>query len=123
MGAPTKLTVSLLACGLGGMLVACASTPQPAIDPQADCIGPHAPQPRLGSCGWPRDVREFVARRDLCDHFRGEEAYNAQRGAFLVKRMGQTCTGSDAALARLKAKYRQNTALLPMLNTFEDSIE
>ena len=33
----------------------------------------------------PADVATFVERRDLCDHFRGEEPYDEQRRKFLNK--------------------------------------
>jgi hypothetical protein len=32
----------------------------------------------------PADVAKFKDRRDLCDHFRGEEPYDEERRAFLA---------------------------------------
>ena len=123
MAAPTEWFRLLLACGLACMLAACATAPTRGVDPQADCIGSDAPQSRPGSCAWPRDVRAFVARRDLCDHFRGEEPYDAERAAFLAKRTRQTCSGSDATLMRLRQRYANDPVLSGLLAGFEHPIE
>lgn len=115
------------------MLVACAGAPQRTHDAQADCIGPDAPRSRPGSCAWPRDVRTFVARRDGCDHFRSEplptpdearmDADERERRTFLLRMMRRSCSGSDAQLAKLRAKYGHDSILGPVLADFEHPIE
>lgn len=71
----------------------------------------------------PTDVAVFVDRRDGCDHFRGEEPYDAERGAFLAERMKRLCSGSDAALARLRRIHADDKAAIAALARFEDRIE
>jgi hypothetical protein len=71
----------------------------------------------------PPDVARFVERRDLCDHFRGEEPYDAERREFLEKRMRQHCTGTDAQLAALKKKYKNRPRIVTKLNEYEAIIE
>ena len=71
----------------------------------------------------PDDVAKFVARRDLCDHFRGEEPYDAERRRFLEKNLSEYCTGTDRELAALKGKYRAHEAVIRKLGTYEETIE
>jgi hypothetical protein len=67
----------------------------------------------------PLDIARYVERRDLCDHFRGEEAYNAERREFLKQRMQEYCVGTDARLARLKRKYKRQSKVMSKLNEYE----
>lgn len=71
----------------------------------------------------PPDVAELVERRDLCDHFRGEEPDDAERKAFLGKAIGDLCTGTDQRLASLKVKYSSNPVVTAKLNQYEEDIE
>jgi len=71
----------------------------------------------------PPDVAAFVERRDLCDHFRGEDPYDEERAAFLKENIERYCTGTDAELARLKDKYSGDKAVMDILNGYEDDIE
>ena len=67
----------------------------------------------------PTDVAAFVDRRNGCDHFRGEEPYDAERGAFLAERMKRLCSGSDAALARLRSIHAHDKAAIAVLARFD----
>jgi hypothetical protein len=71
----------------------------------------------------PEDVARFVERRDACDHFRGEEPYDAKRREFLEQQMLKLCVGSDKQLAELKKKYRSNRTIMTKLNEYEAQIE
>lgn len=71
----------------------------------------------------PPDVERFVQRRDLCDHFRGEEPYDAERRAFLEKRIRKFCTGTDAKLAALKRKYKGRSDVMAKLSEYETTSE
>jgi hypothetical protein len=71
----------------------------------------------------PQDVALFIARRDLCDHFRGEDAYDAERKEFLAKRMHEYCDGTDGRLAALKKKYRAKREVMARLSGYETKIE
>ncbi len=72
---------------------------------------------------YPFDVEEFIDRREICDHFRGEEPYDADRAKFLTEQIMETCTGSDNELQKLKQKYKDNDDILQLLNGFEEEIE
>jgi hypothetical protein len=71
----------------------------------------------------PQDVSSFIEKRDLCDHFRGEDPYDEERRAFLEENLVKFCTGTDAALAELKQKYHNNPSIMDVLNRYEDKIE
>ena len=73
--------------------------------------------------GSPRDVSNFIARREQCDHFRGEEAHDAKRRATLEAKLKEFCTGTDAELAALKKKYSADKAVHKTLSRFDPSIE
>jgi hypothetical protein len=69
------------------------------------------------------DVAVFLKRCEGCGHFRGEEAYDEERGKFLIQAKKETCTGTDAELARLRRVYAGNAAVIAALTNLEDSIE
>jgi hypothetical protein len=71
----------------------------------------------------PVDVAEFKDRRDLCDHFRGEEPYDEERRKFLAENVRTYCTGTDRELALLKTKYKDNIAVVRILGLYEEHIE
>ena len=71
----------------------------------------------------PKEVQEFIEKRDGCDHFRGEPAYNEQRRKDLIAQMKALCTGTDKALAKLKIKYKQNVHIHKVLSKYDPNIE
>jgi hypothetical protein len=71
----------------------------------------------------PADVMRFTEGRDQCDHFRGEEPYDAERRKFLKERMRSLCTGTDAQLKALKSKYKGKPKVLAKLAEYEPQIE
>ncbi|MGV3769389.1 MAG: hypothetical protein ACO1NM_05120 [Sphingobium phenoxybenzoativorans] len=72
---------------------------------------------------FPPAVTAFMIDRDGCDHFRGEEAYDADRAAFLEENLRQLCTGTDARLAALRGRYAGNPDVIAALAHYEDRIE
>lgn len=71
----------------------------------------------------PEDVARYIERREACDHWRGEEAYDAEREAEILRGICQSCPGSDAGLARLKKKHGADKAVQKRLAEFEPNIE
>ena len=65
----------------------------------------------------------FIERRGACDHFRGEEPYDAKRREFLEQQMQRLCVGSDRQLAELKKRYASNKAVMTKLNEYDAQIE
>ena len=71
----------------------------------------------------PADVAGFKERRDLCEHFRGEDPYDRARRRFLGENLKKYCAGTDAELAGLKAKYKGNETVTKVLDKYEARIE
>lgn len=71
----------------------------------------------------PPDVSAFIEERQICDHFRGEGSDDPERQAEIDASLDRYCTGTDARLAGLRAKYRDDVAILADLDEFEDRIE
>lgn len=71
----------------------------------------------------PNDAGAFAKRREECEHFLGEEPYDAERKAYLDKAVGQTCGGSNRQLRQLRAKYRNDAAVLYALSGYEELSE
>ena len=72
---------------------------------------------------FPQEVSEFEKKRDLCDHFRGEEAYDEERAKEIAEAYKKYCTGTDLELARLKQKYKNETYIMDLLKKYEERIE
>ena len=72
---------------------------------------------------FPAEVTSFMVDRDGCDHFRGEEPYDAERAAFLEENIRELCTGTDAKLARLRARYANDPDVIAALANYEDQVE
>ena len=71
----------------------------------------------------PPDVKAFKEQRDSCDHFRGEPVYSEERRRFLVEMIEELCVGTDAELARLKEKYKDDKLVSELLSEYEIDIE
>ncbi|GHD24450.1 hypothetical protein ACFOEZ_10080 [Tianweitania populi] len=71
----------------------------------------------------PKDVRAFMERRDECDHFRNEEAYDEARGVEIEKGVAKFCTGTDAELESLRQRHRRDPAVTKALSSYEADIE
>lgn len=73
----------------------------------------------------PKDVAEFVDRREGCDHFRGEvpASSNPHRMRDINRELKKLCTGTDKKLSQLKRKYAANAEITTLLATFESNIE
>ncbi|NLR72744.1 hypothetical protein HGI47_17860 [Novosphingobium sp. ERN07] len=78
---------------------------------------------KVDTSALPEDVRAFIERRSLCDHFRGEEPYDAERKAFLEQKLQETCKGTDAALKGIRRKYHENPDVIAALWDYDSVVE
>lgn len=72
---------------------------------------------------FPREVTEFMVTRDSCDHFRGEEPYDAERRAYIADNIAELCRGTDVKLALLRQRYASDPSVIAALRGYEDQIE
>ena len=81
----------------------------------------------VAACAAPArvDLADFLERRATCDHFRGEvpDPPDAERMREIERQIAATCTGTDAQLAQLKKRYRDDPAVAKQLAAFEPKIE
>jgi len=73
-----------------------------------------------------KDVDNFVIRRELCDHLRGElpdPGGDPARTNKVLAGLKENCTGTDAELKALKMRYASNPSVMKILNAFEERIE
>ena len=71
----------------------------------------------------PPEVLAFKLKRDDCDHFRGEDATDAERRKFLAAALALSCTGTDQALAGLRQRHAGDAAAIAALKDYDDKIE
>lgn len=73
----------------------------------------------------PKEVSEFLLNREACDHFRGEviDPPDAKLKKERNDNIRMYCTGTDAALARLRQKYAKRKDVVQALRGFEARIE
>ncbi|HYI41090.1 MAG TPA: hypothetical protein VE053_12305 [Allosphingosinicella sp.] len=74
---------------------------------------------RVGSA--PRKVATFVERRANCNHFAGEEGYDAERAAYLKKTIRELkCARLSRDERKLTRIYRDRPEILRLLKDSED---
>jgi hypothetical protein len=119
-------------CGCGESdSAAAASTAAPTSRPAAAAAAVAGPATASSPGGatpaaappLPVEIVAFRKRRGECDHFRGEEAYDARRAAFLAAEVRRTCAGTDRALADLRRRHARDARALAALKDYEDRIE
>ena len=71
----------------------------------------------------PPDVAAYVARRDRCDHWRGEASDDPYRAAQIARAAQQECRGSDTALDRLRRRYARDRTVTRRLDVYDSHIE
>jgi len=73
----------------------------------------------------PNDVRQFLAQRDACDHFRGElpEPEEVERMREVTGQIEKRCRGTDRRLHSLKKKYGSDANVKKRLNMYDEQIE
>ncbi|MEO5689033.1 MAG: hypothetical protein ABIR54_16870 [Burkholderiaceae bacterium] len=71
------------------------------------------------------DLATYLDRRSTCDHLRGEfpDPPDPVRAREIVQLTDQYCAGSDAQLAALKVRYRDDVAVTKQLDALEPRIE
>jgi hypothetical protein len=73
----------------------------------------------------PKDVEKFLAKREGCDHMRGEIPAPNQKARLreVQREIRRLCTGTDMQLNNLKKKYASDPGILVTLNAVEPDVE
>ena len=71
------------------------------------------------------DLARYLERREMCDHMRGEfpDPPDPERMREINEQVDVFCPGSDAQLAQLKQRYRDDPAVMKRLDALEPRIE
>jgi hypothetical protein len=77
----------------------------------------------MSALPFPQEVTAFMVDRDGCDHFRGEEAYDAERRAYIAENIAELCRGTDSRLAMLRRRYAGDASVTAALRSYDAHIE
>ncbi len=71
------------------------------------------------------ELHAYLERREMCDHLRGEfpDPPDPQRMREVNEQIDVYCPGSDAQLAQLKQRYRDDPVVTKQLDALEPRIE
>lgn len=91
-----------------------AAIPSPAPSAPAPA---KAPPPTTASSADPAaEVARLAKRIEACEHFAGEEPYDAERAAELRRQSEANCPGNEAELKRLRGKYAADRKVTQQLD-------
>lgn len=80
---------------------------------------PEEDVPAAAAANQPEDVATFAERYANCEHFLGEEPYDAERAKELAEAVEELCTGIDAQLDTLRKRYKDNADVTQALAGYE----
>lgn len=103
------MAVTLVAAGCGGRASSPAVGNRSTAAPESE-----------GAPGIPAEVEAFVERWQLCQHWAGEEPYDAARRAEIQRGVDESCPGNDQARAELERRYADRPDVLARLNALDD---
>lgn len=67
----------------------------------------------------PAELARLAKRIEACQHFAGEEPYDATRAAELRREVEANCPGNDDELARLRGKYAGDARTIRRLDALQ----
>lgn len=108
----TILTLVLLATACQDRAPApeAAATEAPAVPAPAAAPVAKAPPAAKPSPAPAAEVARLARRIEACEHFAGEEPYDAARAEELRKQAQANCPGNEAELARLRRQHAADPA-------------
>ncbi|HVV82754.1 MAG TPA: hypothetical protein VHE35_06720 [Kofleriaceae bacterium] len=89
-----------------------------------DAVGNHAAGGAIDAGGAPgavpAEVQALLDRWELCEHWAGEEPYDAARKAEIEKGEAQSCPGNEDTRTQLETKYADRPDVLAKLRALDD---
>jgi hypothetical protein len=71
----------------------------------------------------PKEIAAFIERRAYCNHFLGEEPYDAERAAELDKTLRELrCNSIERDERKVRRSYRKRPALIRLLDETADAL-
>ncbi len=96
------------------LVPACQDRAAPPGAPESSQAAASAPAPEPAQAT--AEVTHLAKRIEACEHFAGEEPYDAARAEELRRQVEANCPGNDAELARLRRQHAANPAIKRQLD-------
>jgi len=106
-----RLALAALLMAAPGALSAKQREPKPLTEAQLQTY----PEAR----GLPADVQHFIARHKDCEHWAGEEPYDAPRRREIERGIAASCKGLDASAVTLRKRYAKYPKIRAVLRNYE----
>jgi hypothetical protein len=94
-----------------GMAIAKQRAPKPLTEAQLKAY----PEAR----GLPADVQQFIVYHSDCEHWAGEEPYDAPRRREIERGIAASCKGLDASAVTLRKRYAKHPKITALLRNYE----
>ena len=92
---------------------AAAATPAVAVPAEPEPANDEAPGVRALQEGMPPEVRDFIRRAVICNHWAGEEPYDEDRRAQIAAAVASLrCRELDSDQNELRSRYAKDAAVL-----------
>ena len=89
------------------------SAPLIAVPAKPEPVNDEAPGLRALQEGMPAEVRDFIRRAVICNHWAGEEPYNEERRAQMAAAVSSLrCRELDTDQKELRSRYAKDAAVL-----------
>lgn len=98
--------------GMLMILTGCAPNPEGNGKPVASVA-------KVVKVEYPDDVKEFISRKETCDHFMGEQGEDEARRRQIFNMIKNNCPNTDLDLKNLLIKYNDNIEVLNRLKTYK----
>ena len=69
--------------------------------------------------GLPADVQQFIVDHNDCEHWAGEEPYDAARRREIERGIAASCKGLDASAVTLRKRYAKHPKISALLRNYE----
>lgn len=132
------LVLACAGCGDGGSVVVgnVAATPDAVVNaaPSLPVAAPAPPEPVAvadqpltenelqaypEARGMPADVQRYLVKRADCEHWAGEEPYDAERKAEIETNVNEACAGLDAQTAALRGRHANDPGVAELLDKLD----
>ena len=111
IGPAARFAAAALLMTAPGIAPAKQRTPKPLTEAQLKAY----PDAR----GLPADIQHFIVNHNDCEHWAGEEPYDAPRRREIDRGIAASCKGLDASAVTLRKRYAKYPKIRAVLRNYE----
>ena len=111
IGPVARFAAAALLMTAPGIAPAKQRTPKPLTEAQLKAYP--------GARGLPADVQHFIVNHSDCEHWAGEEPYDATRRREIDRGITASCKGLDASAVTLRKRYAKHPRIRAVLRNYE----